>query len=292
MSAIRVLLDHAIDYAGLFPPAGLPMREAVANYSAYRASDDAWALGRFVVPVTRLAEFADTARPLLARAGPAWRLSSIAGDDVRGDLSTVTEFNAAGLGAEVDCFEFRTGPLASFRQLAELGPFGFQRFGEVPLSEAPEGYLPVMRSTLIGVKLRTGGVVPEAFPDPDLLLRWIKAVVDSGVALKCTAGLHHPVRGSYRLTYQDGAPEGVMFGYLNVMLAAAAFRMGAGEDTARAILLEDDPAAFRLAGPEIRWREHPIATPVLSVLRSEGSLAFGSCSFREPLDELASIPVS
>ena len=134
MSAIRVLLDHAIDYAGLFPPAGLRMREAVANYAAYRASADAWALGRFVVPVARLAEFADTARPLLARANPAWCLSSIAGDDVRGDLSTVTEFNAAGLGAEVDCFEFRTGPVASFRQLAELGPFGFQRFVEVPPS--------------------------------------------------------------------------------------------------------------------------------------------------------------
>lgn len=292
MSAIRVLLDHAIDYAGLFPPAGLPMREAVANYSAYRASDDAWALGRFVVPVTRLAEFAETARPLLTRAGPVWRLSVIAGDDARGDLATVTEFNAAGLGAAVDCFEFRTGPLASFRQIAELGPFGFGRFGEVPLSEPPEAYLPVMRSTLIGAKLRTGGVVPEAFPDPDLLLRWIKAIVDSGVAFKCTAGLHHPVRGRYRLTYRDGAPEGVMFGYLNVMLTAAAFRMGAGEGTARSILLEDDPAAFRLAGPEIRWREHPIATSVLSVLRSEGSLTFGSCSFREPLDELAGIPVS
>lgn len=292
MSAIRVLLDHAIDYAGLFPPASLPLREAIANYAAYRASDDAWALGRFVVPVTRLAEFAEAARPLLARADPAWRLGAIAGDDRRGDLSRVGEFNAAGLGAVVDCFEFRTGPLASFRQLAELGPFSFRRFGEVPLSEPPEGYLPVMRSALIGAKLRTGGVVPDAFPDPDLLLRWIKAIVDCGVALKCTAGLHHPVRGAYPLTYHDGAPIGVMYGYLNVMLAAAAFRMGGGEDIARAILMEDDPSAFRLAGPEIRWRERPIATPVLSALRGEGSLAFGSCSFREPLDELAGIPIS
>jgi hypothetical protein len=292
MSAIRVLLDHAIDYAGLFPPAGLGLRDAIANYAAYRGSDDAWALGRFVLPVARLAEFAEVARPLLARADPVWRLSGIAGDDVRSDLSRVTEFNAAGLGAVVDSFEFRAGPLASFRQIAELGPFGFRRFGEVPLSEPPEGYLPVMRSTLIGAKLRTGGVIPEAFPDPDLLLRWVKAIVDSGVALKCTAGLHHPVRGRYRLTYQDGAPEGVMFGYLNVMLAAAALRMGSGADLARAILVEDDASAFRLAGPEIRWRQRPIATPVLSALRAEGSLAFGSCSFREPLDELAGIPVS
>ena len=46
--ALRALLTECIDYAGLFPPAALSMDEAVANYAAYRAGQDAWALGRIV----------------------------------------------------------------------------------------------------------------------------------------------------------------------------------------------------------------------------------------------------
>jgi len=56
MTAIRALMSRAIDFAGLFPPAGLPMETAVRNYIRYRNSDDAWALGRFVAPVARALE--------------------------------------------------------------------------------------------------------------------------------------------------------------------------------------------------------------------------------------------
>src|SRR5215216_2608933 len=54
--ALRVLLQDAIDYAGLFPPAQLDMSGAVAEYASYLGSVDAWALGRFVAPVARLDE--------------------------------------------------------------------------------------------------------------------------------------------------------------------------------------------------------------------------------------------
>ena len=56
MSAIRALLSDLIDYAGMFPPAGLEMAEAVRNYDAYRRGEYGWALGRLVVPATRLDE--------------------------------------------------------------------------------------------------------------------------------------------------------------------------------------------------------------------------------------------
>jgi hypothetical protein len=110
------------------------------------------------------------------------------------------------------------------------------------------------------------------------------------VPFKCTAGLHHPVRGRYRLTYASDAPEGMMYGYLNVMLAAAALRLKAGRDVARAILLEEDPSAFVLEEHEIRWRDIRITALVLRTMRAEGSLAFGSCSFTEPMEELTRVP--
>lgn len=50
------MLADLIDYAGLFPPAGLPLREVVENYDSYRESDYGWMLHRLVLPVARLAE--------------------------------------------------------------------------------------------------------------------------------------------------------------------------------------------------------------------------------------------
>ena len=54
--SLRALLEHLIDYAGLFPPAALSMQDAVRNYARYRDGEYAWALGRFVVPKERVAE--------------------------------------------------------------------------------------------------------------------------------------------------------------------------------------------------------------------------------------------
>lgn len=54
--SLRVLLEGLIDYAGLFPPAGLSMDEAVRNYARYREEPHAWALGKFIVPKDRAHE--------------------------------------------------------------------------------------------------------------------------------------------------------------------------------------------------------------------------------------------
>ncbi|HEY7854910.1 MAG TPA: hypothetical protein VIC32_00580 [Terriglobales bacterium] len=48
----RLLLSGAIDYAGMFPPAQLPLERAAANYTRYAAGENRWALGRFVVPAS------------------------------------------------------------------------------------------------------------------------------------------------------------------------------------------------------------------------------------------------
>ena len=50
MTAIRALMADLVDYAGLFPPAGLDMFSAVRRYRGYLTGEDHWALGKFVVP--------------------------------------------------------------------------------------------------------------------------------------------------------------------------------------------------------------------------------------------------
>src|SRR5438445_13553439 len=56
--SLRALLEGVIDYAGLFPPAKLPMEQAIRNYARYRREQEGWMLGRFLCPASRLAELA------------------------------------------------------------------------------------------------------------------------------------------------------------------------------------------------------------------------------------------
>src|SRR3954447_588364 len=55
-ASLRALLANVIDYAGLFPPAQLPLDAAIRNYARYRAEPESWMLGRFICPAARLAE--------------------------------------------------------------------------------------------------------------------------------------------------------------------------------------------------------------------------------------------
>src|SRR5262249_31795117 len=56
-ASLRALLTGLVDYAGLFPPAKLDMARAVAKYAQHRAGPHAYAISRFICPVSRLGEF-------------------------------------------------------------------------------------------------------------------------------------------------------------------------------------------------------------------------------------------
>jgi len=271
-----------VDYAGLFPPASHPMSAAVREYREIREGVEAWALGRFVVPAARLHEFRDA-------GGGAWRLAAIAGNELAKDLDGITKFNDAGAPTVVDTVEFRVITPEALREAIALVPGSFHRFAEWPLGADPAPFVAAVAGSGVSAKFRTGGIVEDAFPEANMLLGHLAGVIAAGVPFKCTAGLHHPVRGRYRLTYDGGSAQGMMYGYLNVMLAASALQQGLGLDTARAILLEEDPGAFRIADTTIRWGEVTFAESDVKALRSAGFQSFGSCSFREPLDELRAL---
>jgi hypothetical protein len=279
---LRTLLGSAIDYAGLFPPASHSTSAAVREYGQIYESDERWALGRFVIPAARLGDFRD------AGGGP-WRLSAIAGSELGRDLESIEKFNARNDGAAVDTIEFRVITHDALGDAINQVPPRFQRFAEWPLAADPAPFVAAVEGTGVHAKFRTGGIVEDAFPDANMLLGHMAAVIAAGVPFKCTAGLHHPVRGQYRLTYEPGSAQGMMNGFLNVMLAAASLQKGLGLDTARGLLLEEDPGAFRIGDSAIEWHGRDFTIVDLQRLRSTGFESFGSCSFREPVDELKTL---
>ncbi|HMN10101.1 MAG TPA: hypothetical protein PKC83_15060 [Gemmatimonadaceae bacterium] len=287
--AMRALLTGAIDYAGLFPPASLDLATVVANYRAYRDGPDAWALGRLVVPVARLDALAEVAAPHWTAEesrGGAWRLSALVADDFAANASRIGGFNARHAGrAVVDCVETRAATVEQVRSLA--GVFdGWQHFVELPVTVELPPLMAAVRDIGGRAKIRTGGVSGDAFPAARDVARFLRAAADAGVPFKATAGLHHPWRGEYRLTYEPLSPRGTMFGYLNVFLAAAQAREGASVDVLVNTLEGRNRAMLGITDEEIRWEGGRASTAALGATREHFALAFGSCSFREPLDDL------
>lgn len=289
--AIRTLLVDAVDYAGLFPPAGLPMPDAARCYAEYRAGPDAWALGRFVVPAARLEEFAATAGTAWNAQRSPWLVSATVGTDLAADLAAIAQFREAvpATSAWLDTIEFRVADRDALVEALLRIPPALQRYAELPLDPEPTPLVGLLVHRGAHAKFRTGGVTAEAIPDPDLLLRALAVVVQAGLRFKCTAGLHHPVRGMHPLTYDADAPRAVMYGYLNVYLAAAALLQGETRDVARRVLVEQDLSAFQAGGDDLMWRAVRFPQPLLRALRRRGMHAFGSCSFREPVDEAAMV---
>jgi hypothetical protein len=284
-----VLLAGVVDYAGLFPPAALPMSAAMAGYLAARSGPDAWMLGRFVLPAGRLAEFADARATF--RDSAAWRLSAIVGDGVEADAVSVRDFNAAAgrYHARVDAIEARPESVQGINWLADSFGRDIDRYVEIASgSDAVRG-LERIAARGLRAKVRTGGVTPDAFPAPAALLAFIEPAVRLRVPFKATAGLHHAVGGTHRLTYEAEAPQGPMYGYLNVLLATAALRAGLPASAAADLLRRTDTSSLVFAGDAVRWGEVELPVGVLQQTRAGQFVSFGSCSFREPVDEFQTL---
>jgi len=252
------------------------MAGALAEYGAHRGGSYAWLVGRFLVPASLLAE-------LQARIG--------ADDQLR--LGLVMDTGAAGVGEAVAavCEDRRLSlssvevPLspeaeqseAAHQALHELGrlPEGVSAFVELPRVRGWHDALSLVAARRRGAKLRTGGLVAAAFPTELELALFIHACVEEGAPFKCTAGLHHAVR------HRDDRTGFEHHGFLNVLLATCHAVLGASVSTVADVLAVRDPVD--LLEHYSRVSHHTAG------LARRHFVAFGSCSFTEPVSDLTGL---
>lgn len=296
MTALRSLLEGSIDYAGLFPPASLELESALRQYAAYLDSEQSWALGRFVIPVARLPELEASAAGLMPRrpSDRPWRLTTLAGLDSDGDARTVGEFNCrhAADGApavSADAVEAKADTVAAVDRLLGSVPDYLQAYVEIPIAHDPTLLVEEIAHHGARAKVRTGGVTSAAFPAAADLARFIRVCAETHVSFKATAGLHHPLRGDYPLTYAPDSPRGRMFGFLNVFLAAAYARDGLEDADLQRLLEETSPSAFEVTDDGIAWRGRRLDLAAIRRAREQVVISFGSCSFTEPVGDLAAL---
>lgn len=291
--SLRALLASLIDYAGLFPPASLSMREAVRNYAAYREGAHAWMLGRFVVPVSRLAEFQSAAEPRLAgnHQAPALRLSALAGTHLKSDLAMIDEFNQCNEGVMIDTIELKAETCKDIELAMRQIPAHLPPYFEIPIARDPHDLVAALARAKARAKVRTGGLTEEAFPSLPDLLRFMHRCAEANVPFKATAGLHHPLRSVHHFAYEADSPSGWMPGFLNVFLTAA-FLHAQTKVNALELLQETRVDAFQFdesygsVGHGVAWGGHRIDAEQLRRAREQFAMSFGSCSFEEPLSDL------
>lgn len=281
MSAIEALLHGFIDYAGLYPPAGLEMRAAVRNYLAYREGPHAPVLGRFIVDMLRMQEFKECAGDVLGSIP----LSIIAQPDCPRGLF----LDHLEAGFRIECVEIKCDEPLTLARIHEQFPVDVQTYFEISVQRSCTNAVDAIAAIGARAKLRMGGVVANAFPASEHVIETLHLLADRKLPFKATAGLHHPVRSRHRLTYAADALEGTMHGFLNLFWAAALLWLGESMDAAQQALEEQDAGAFRFEADRMTWRARCLSADQVLTIRQEFFMSFGSCSFTEPIDDLEAL---
>ena len=260
MTARRALFEGLIDDAGLFPPARLPMVDALAAHAVHRQGPWSWVLGRFLCPASRLEELLESLPDELAPL----RIGIIADSGVVVDDDRLI----------VETFEARvdrdTEPPLGATVYLEAVDSTDRGLVEAIVDEAADRG--------VGAKLRCGGEDAALYPTPDAVAAFLVRAVDRGVGCKATAGLHHAVR------------RGIEHGFLNLLAAACLLTAKAIEgDEVEAVISDDDPRSFALDETAFRWQDRAADADAVAAARDRTFHAYGSCSFTEPIDDLLAL---
>lgn len=158
--AHQALLRELIDHAPLFPPASLPLEEALEDHRRARESSHAWMVRRFVAPASLL-------------------------DDLPRDGLRV----ALIVDAPIDPYDERVEAVEGKGDPAVLARLCAEAYVEIPPSDTV--LLGEIASSGAQAKVRCGG---ESVPSVEELAGFVRACRERGIRFKATAGLHRAVR--------------------------------------------------------------------------------------------------
>lgn len=314
-------MNGIIDYAGLFPPADLPLDTAIQNYADYKKGDDARMLSRFIIPAARLDELAPYAEELFNEQNPfsfsvlgkGTEMTSEFHDEIEKVLDACNNFcRAHGPAVKTDMLEMKLPREAAFSHDVDLlehlmdetaqklrqsnkTPSGifYEGFFDESWKKDIEAILQAISThnenrkgdnknyDFAAFKIRCGGVEPNHFPSVEQVAFMLSKARQYNVAVKGTAGLHHPVRHYYEEVQTK------MHGFFNVFGGAMlGYAHDLNDDELQQILMEEDAEQFTFTHDAFSWKDYSIPTKDIKMLREVALLSYGSCSFDEPRDDL------
>jgi hypothetical protein len=272
-TSIPALFRGFVDDAAVFPPGNAPLPVAVQHHRVHRAAWYRDLVGPLLVPVSTLDRL-----PALLEREESLTVGLIGDTGIGPAVAALPADQGAGiLAAQVEVPVAKRGedPGPGLERLVDLlrGRPPVRVYPEIPLTwglfEALDTVAAARADGLdIAPKFRTGGLAAELFPSPGDLAAVICACRDRELPFKLTAGLHHALR------YTDAETGFVHHGFLNVLVATAAAREGAGPAEVAAVLASTDPPAVIEAARARLDEQRPLW------------IGYGTCSIDEPLTDL------
>ena len=326
--SLRAFMKGLIDYAGLFPPAKLPLDEAIDDYIIHLKGENSWMLGRFIIPVSKLNELDqfvslfDKIGPLeLAVLGSGGNSNDEYLSEIGNDMAKISDYRNRHSGkVRIEVYECKLpsnspskktmkkatdllnqNKLSHYHEFPELPDVGINYSTDEDESSWDEEILPVVSMIAelegAGIKLRCGGIVKEAFPTVEQIAAMIQTCALIGIPMKCTAGLHHPIR-HFAEEY-----DAYMHGFINTFGAGVftsnfpnpensqeRFRMFTllshliGDQAADNFDFGDEGMIWKVGDDRDSIFEFDNAS--INNCRGKNMISYGSCSFQEPIDDL------
>lgn len=279
------LFEGLFDDAALFPPASIPLRQALELHGHHLRSTHADLVASFVCPSTRLTELSEA-----VAAGDADSVAvSLTLPGGRSELAEVLRSIADYPWLRLAAIELPV-PVGELPEALDdlrtvVDTRGCAVFVEVPVADLTTAITDQLAGSGLGLKLRTGGATTEAFPGDAVLAAAISTAVRSPVPFKCTAGLHNA------LGHRDRATGFDHHGFLNVLLAVHAAQTGSvtvqnhvavqNHVTVQNQLTARDPDA-------VASRVRALSPEDVRTIRAQFR-SIGSCSIDEPLADLTTL---
>jgi hypothetical protein len=324
-ASLRALLAGIVDYAGLFPPARLPLDQAIRNYARYRAGPDGWLLGRFICPASQLAELAPFREELFG-AGPPLVVSALGRggsdrsqflDGVQADLEAIAVFGERhGERARVDGLEVRLPNEVVRQQRADAVAGLIEAVSAAIANRGFSTLTPYYESTLEtawrataqavisgsakGQRAETPGA-NESWHRPGFKLRcggleasaFPTAEQVAFILTACRdAGVPFKATAGlhHPLRHFDSALQTHQHGFLNVFGAAVlAHARGLREAQVRRLVEEEDAGEFVFGDKGFHCQAYRATPEEIVQARHRVVISFGSCSFDEPRDGLRAL---
>ncbi|MEP7146989.1 MAG: hypothetical protein ABI792_08260 [bacterium] len=306
-----------IDYAGLFPPANLNLKNAFGNYLKYLDENYNFMLSKFICPVSLFPELKD-----LVSEVPSRDLKIIisalgrGGSDLNSfkknleeDLAIWNKF-VSGLkeNINVNSFEVKipieiisscdSDNIALFldslsnnikQQISQpvmifVEGSSNDKWKENTVSLINGIEIHNQKNFDTGFKLRTGGTEANAFPSSHQIAFSIRKCLDRKVPMKFTAGLHHP------FPHYDSEINAAMHGFVNVFASGIiAMRHDISDSVLEEVLNDKNPLNFIFTDDNFSWNNWKVEIADIEYARKDLVLSYGSCSFDEPVEDLKSL---
>lgn len=284
------LLTRVFDYAGMFPPASLSFEEALSESSTFsKALKRPWMVASDIVLDTQ------NARKLLGVNLGIYSLSHplrvclLATEEPESVIATATRLQHKEPHVTVTSIEIKAAPNDFAETIGYYADISKKNTIQLALEpdlsgEDWESMLSAAvtnsRKNELNVTLKcrlTGatGIPAERFAAS------IIAASDSEIPLKVTGGLHHPIVEPARYPFP--------MGFLNVTTAVM-FRRALGNKLPHARLVEiltnQDARAYTF-GDSLQFKDLEMTHSELRRARENQPFAIGSCSLREPDEDLS-----